>query len=76
MAGVLLMLHKGFSEEKGQEGKERLEFMKLCLERGDKPVKSLWKRVTRHVSVTYHLILKRKPSRKFVDVLKVISYHK
>lgn len=72
MAGVLLM-HKGFSEEKGQEGKERLEFMKLCLERGDKPVKSLRKRVTRQVSVTYQLILKSKPSRKFVDVLKVIS---
>lgn len=72
MAGVLLM-HKGFSEEKGQEGKERLEFMKLCLERGDKPVKSLRKRVTRQVSVTYQLTLKSKPSRKFVDVLKVIS---
>lgn len=60
MTGVVPVMHKGFPDEKGQEGKEGLEFRKLCLERGDKPVKSLWERVTRQVSVTDHLIPKRK----------------
>lgn len=46
MTGVLLVMHKGFSEEKGQERNEVVEFMKICLGKGDKPVKSLQGRVT------------------------------